>query len=290
MDVRVCAVREWIAVRVCGRAGGASAGAGVLVCNGHVEEHDRGLEMRFGFHTSDMQKCVLSSGLFIPRRRFLVYSWTWGMSLPLLQKIAAKAAHDVEVAYAKGYEDGLAHNRDTSPFFQDLAHLEHLGDDGKYPGNMQKDLVRHLVPHGFDNTCALSSLDLRPSIEMQERDVTVKAYDQTILCPHAVFAQLYHRYPDQWRKHIVSTVGVLRKFWDDVAGHRAMRDHPIKKRADYRSLAVAVRTHGDGIPITGVGKSWGKSMDIFSWSPRLDTYIIHMHMSLCTPTLTRMCS
>ena len=134
MDVRVCAVREWIAVRVCGRAGGASAGAGVLVCNGHVEEHDRGREMRFVSHTSDVQNCVLSSGLFIPRRRFLVYSWTWGMSLPLLQKIAAKAAHDVEVAYAKGYEDGLAHNRDTSPFFQDLAHLEHLGDDGKYLG------------------------------------------------------------------------------------------------------------------------------------------------------------
>ena len=106
---------------------------------------------------------------------------------------------------------------------------------------MQKDVVRHLVPHGFDNTCALSSLDLRPSIEMQERDVTVKAYDQTILCPHAVFAQLYHRYPDQWRKHIVSTVGVLRKFWDDVAGRRAMRDHPIKKRADYRTPSPSER-------------------------------------------------
>eukprot|EP00972_Heterocapsa_arctica_P013239 1945042-Heterocapsa_arctica.AAC.1 len=27
--------------------------------------------------------------------------------------------------------------------------------------------------------------------------------------------------------------------------------------------------HGDGVPVTGVGKSWSKSLDVFSWSSML---------------------
>ena len=40
---------------------------------------------------------------------------------------------------------------------------------------------------------------------------------------------------------------------------------------NYASRAIPVFIHGDGVPVTGVGKSWGKSCNIYNWGSLLAT-------------------
>jgi hypothetical protein len=61
----------------------------------------------------------------------LVYLWSWGcLSLPFAQQIAKAACTDLDNARA--------------PPYHDLLVLSRLGNSGKYPNNMQRDLLRHL--------------------------------------------------------------------------------------------------------------------------------------------------
>ncbi len=40
-------------------------------------------------------------------------------------------------------------------------------------------------------------------------------------------------------------------------------------KRNFKRRAVPLFFHGDGAPVTGVGKSWGKSCDIFNWGSLL---------------------
>ena len=48
-----------------------------------------------------------------------------------------------------------------------------------------------------------------------------------------------------------------------------LKDHPVHARRDWKRLAKPLVLHGDGVPLTGLGKSWSKVMDVFSISSLL---------------------
>ena len=58
-----------------------------------------------------------------------------------------------------------------------------------------------------------------------------------------------------------------------------LKDHPVRYRRDWKRRAIPLVLHGDGVPLTGIGKSWSKLMDVFS---------ISSHLGRC-PTRLRMC-
>ena len=62
------------------------------------------------------------------------------------------------------------------------------------------------------------------------------------------------------------SANALRAFWEDVKSTPQYLSHPIRGRLNHESLAIPISVHGDGTPITGLGKAWGKLMDIWSWS------------------------
>ena len=49
-------------------------------------------------------------------------------------------------------------------------------------------------------------------------------------------------------------------------GGLQFQSHPVRDRDDFRSKCVPLRLHGDGTPAMGVGKAWGKMIDVWSWT------------------------
>ena len=51
--------------------------------------------------------------------------------------------------------------------------------------------------------------------------------------------------------------------------HPSFLAHPFKNQPDFKTKPFPIQLHGDGVPVTGVGKSWSKSVNVFSWAHSL---------------------
>jgi hypothetical protein len=58
----------------------------------------------------------------------------------------------------------------------------------------------------------------------------------------------------------------LAKFWDGIADSPQLAAHPIKTIPNWKRRCIPLSFHGDGVPVTGVGKSWSRSMFMYSFS------------------------
>ena len=67
------------------------------------------------------------------------------------------------------------------------------------------------------------------------------------------------------------------KFWDAVKGSPQFAAHKVRFRHGFQEKCIPLKIHGDGTPVTGLGKGWGKLVDIFSVSSLL----------ICEPTILR---
>jgi hypothetical protein len=94
---------------------------------------------------------------------------------------------------------------------------------------------------------------------------------QEFLLPHAVFAEMYSHHHDAFESRIRGADGKMATFWSTMEGNPQFERHPVKDRQGFEQFAVPLSIHGDGVPVTGVGKSWGKSVDVISWSSLLGT-------------------
>ena len=89
--------------------------------------------------------------------------------------------------------------------------------------------------------------------------------EQELWLPHQVFASIFEHYPTAFEAKIQGQHGEVEKFWAAMQGTPQLVGHPVLGIPDYNTCAIPLSLHGDGVPITGVGKSWGKSMDVWSW-------------------------
>ena len=51
-----------------------------------------------------------------------------------------------------------------------------------------------------------------------------------------------------------------------MRGNPQLDNADIQHRRDFWTKCVAIKSHGDGVPVVGVGKSWNKMLDIWSWT------------------------
>ena len=65
---------------------------------------------------------------------------------------------------------------------------------------------------------------------------------------------------------LVGPPGGLEKFWETNINHPGMEGHPALVDL-HKTLPLAM--HGDGVPITGLGKIWSKTAWVYSWSSLL---------------------
>ena len=116
-----------------------------------------------------------------------------------------------------------------------------------------------------------------PKIPMSQFNLLMKLNDvvatflQWAIWPHEMFASLYHDYPDEWSKRILPDRSLIPKFWTAIQNHPILNGHPVKRVAGWFHRCIPISVHGDGVPVTGVGKSWGKMADVFHWTSCLAT-------------------
>ena len=181
--------------------------------------------------------------------RYLVQQCMWGLMSPQqVQEIASLAESDIQ---------NFGPSEGTS---WELARLAHIGAMGTRPQNCWRDLTRTVSP---------SSLPVGKTLTLPTQTPTPGVYKDLkfdILLPHEFVSALYANYAGHFRDHACPGRESCLAFWRDMADHPCMEGHPMKAFDGWQSCTVPICVFSDGVPVKGVGKSWGESMNIISWS------------------------
>eukprot|EP00969_Alexandrium_andersonii_P031097 1357461-Alexandrium_andersonii.AAC.1 len=190
--------------------------------------------------------------------RKLLDRWSWGLlSAPMVQELASCAVEDG----AQG---------------EDLLVLSKLGSQGRYPNKCHKELMDKLRPTSITDVLGKISV-------FYMYGKMVKQINQEILLPHELFAQLYAKHKDQFMVSMCGgSQGNIEQYWEAMKDHPALPGHPLLLRRDYKKFAIPVAIHGDAVEVSGVGKAWSKSLEVYSWSSMLGKgpYFTHQLLDL----------
>ena len=178
--------------------------------------------------------------------KHLALEWAWGSYSPQeVQQLAALACSDLMAA---GGEPLPA-----------LASLSSLGSHGEHPNNMNRDLLS-LMPRSFlpaAKTFVAPFKNNLGEIEPKQTDM---------LYPHEWFAAFYTHYDEAFKKNVCPSREFAADWWSQFDGSQRLHGHPLVEREHWRELCVPISIHGDGVPVTGCGKKWKKTLDVWSWS------------------------
>ena len=171
----------------------------------------------------------------------------WGfISAILIQQIAAAAV-----------ADGLVCDK--------LEILADIGSKGKWKNNCERDLNNHLAPTPLRSTLNTLSLSMKGLANFVYR---IAAH---ILYPHELFAALFTFHPAVFLERMCGgSVDNVISYWNAMQQHPSIDGNPDLKNKDKARWCIPLSFHGDGVTCAGVGKSWSRAVDIFSWSSVLD--------------------
>ena len=174
----------------------------------------------------------------------LLSLFAWGFFSPQrVQQIAEMAVRDIK---AVAEDPSILKNLET---------LANLGTKGKHSNNIHAELmskVEHVpaIPRPFSAKIPLKGFPHSM---------------QYFLLPHEMFACIYHNYKNLWNTAIVPSVDRVKRFWRSMRLHPSMQGHPMKADDLWDTNTVPIAVHGDGVPITGIGKIWSRVMTNYSW-------------------------
>ena len=95
--------------------------------------------------------------------------------------------------------------------------------------------------------------------------------DTKMISPHALFAAIWSLSPDYFVKKLCGdSPNRIASFWDRMRGHPACPEGGVLRlRPDLRERCIPLGLHGDGVAVTGISKSWSKSVDALTWKSLL---------------------
>ena len=171
---------------------------------------------------------------------------------------AAGTTQDFQAKIKQGGAEDLA-----SAFCPDLSKLSKLGSKGAHPNNCHRDLMQALGEPTVPYSRVYIPLRLPDSPK-------VKNVEQHIIWPHLLLEKLGSLGGDVWERRVAGKPGRLFSFWRNMRGHpnySLVRRHFLELGIDHwEHCCVPLKLYGDGCPVTGVGKSWSKSMNNYIFS------------------------
>ena len=169
----------------------------------------------------------------------LMEKWSWGeMSPQAVQSLAAASVKDMTSMSC------------TPP--EELLYLSRLGSSGLFPNNMHGELLRFATKKSKFDDPYCCFLPFKAPWNKQS---------QTLMLPHVVFSNLFHKYPGAFKKIMAPDENFLLEFWELQKGHPAYQSHPeVGKPGFDPRKAVPLCLHGDGTPVVGIGKIWARMM------------------------------
>ena len=193
----------------------------------------------------------------------LVQEWAWGKHSSIeIQRLCHKSYLDQKT---------LREKLKMSPDHIDrsLVAVARMGNFGKYPGNVHRELVAWL---GDPTPPKPLTLEVPVKVAKPGRLATVRTVEQNILLPHVEFANLYANNRNIFDKYLLGQTGdspdTVRSFWDSCLERDDPRlhDHEMRNRRGWKRHAVPLAIHGDGVACIAVGKPGTQSMDTVSWA------------------------
>ena len=178
--------------------------------------------------------------------QLLVEMYCWSeLSLPKMQAIAAAAVHDSQ----------------PTPH-PDLVRLAKLGGSGDHPQNMGRDFKRLVCEPSLADAISEISLPIR---KLPLNIFRFRVVRQLIILPHMLFATIFAKHRNDFDMAMCGgSEDRLAEFWQAMEDHPAMAAH-LRDRPNWQRRAIPLGLHGDGLPVTGVGKTWAQSAEAFSW-------------------------
>ena len=141
-----------------------------------------------------------------------------------------------------------------------LCKVARVGTFGKHTSNVCRDVTQLTRRIQFRGTTRLS-LPLKLPGCIVSRPVL-----EDVLLPHRALAEMYNRFPASFAERICPSSDRLLDFWTSIRKHPnvALLDHLLRDVPDWRRKCIPLKLHVDAVPVVGVGKSWSKSMDVYS--------------------------
>ena len=151
-------------------------------------------------------------------------------------------------------KDGLNH--------PDVKKLAKIGSSGNQPQNCNRDLLKWAAKPKL----ADAAVDIEVHYQVSQNMIVPAV--QKIILPHAAFSVIYHNFKQAFTTRMCGgDLANPERFWNSMRDHPAYESHPVSQMsAAQRSKCVPVTFHGDGVPVMGVGKCWGRSADVFHWT------------------------
>lgn len=218
--------------------------------NASKKQHDDGEEER-----TDM---LFSSHLV----RYLLNDFAWGdMSCQKVRAIAHCALKDLRNVHSNTSSSSTSSGSsfsNSSGLEKELQALASIGSYGFYPNNCYRDIMKLIEPN----------IMIPPPFEMSLKfNGPIFERNQEFLLPHQTFATLWQN-PATWRKVVVPREDHLLEFWklQKKGKHPQWVGHPLSFTNEDRWAKTApISLHGDEVPVTGLGKTWGRKMCNWSW-------------------------
>ncbi len=193
------------------------------------------------------------------------------ISPQLVQELALKSLQDVIHVIRSLQPDCDDLEGVAASLLPGLVKLANLGTKGRHKNNINAQLLAALPPAQIPINYFKVPLKI-PGHALPQ------PCEQAALWPHHVFAALYHKSKTAFHLRVCPGGDRLESFWKSQEGHPnfARLAHLLRDRPNWRRKAVPIKLHGDGAPVVGVGKSWGKSQDFVSWGSMVVQYLFIM--------------
>ena len=136
--------------------------------------------------------------------------------------------------------------------------LASIGASGAAPQNAHRDL--------------LTALGVVPKVALEvefpfhaQNVLQYQQLNQSLLLPHSMFAHLYANHQGAFHHFLLGGNQNAEAFWVALEDTEHYTNHWVKDDQN-RGTLVPLGLHGDAVPVVGRGKSWSKSLEIYSWS------------------------
>lgn len=141
------------------------------------------------------------------------------------------------------------------------AQFSHLGADGKYTANIQRDLLQLLgKPLGAPKFLFVQV----PILNKHKQQIMI---DMPLLVPHRQFASLYRERPAFFHEHVTGTSEDLAACWDHLHKQDFLSSHPaIAGRNDFSRRCAPLGLHGDA-------RAFAKKQSLFLGARKLGTIV-----------------
>ena len=148
--------------------------------------------------------------------------------------------------------------------FRDLQALKGLWAPGAIPENCNRGLQPHVAPPN------LPALHCFKAPYKANNAAGFTNGPGALLLPREVFSIINDNYNGYCgTKTICPITANIAEFWQGVEDSPLFLNHALKTMPNFRTHCIPARLHVGSVPVTGVGKTWAKSLELASWGPLL---------------------